>query len=181
MLISKFGATDVLKKLDIYETVIGKKIPDQLRKFLEQYNGGETPNTSFKCNNISSDLKALYGLGNVKYSMDAVKPVELKDNIYLPFGCDSFGNEIAMNLNTGSVVFLNHENGAVKLLTSDLRSFLNICDSKPLNPASIKSVEERERELIQKGRGYIITDALREMWKTEIKKYASIKQEEVSI
>ena len=70
MLISKFGAADIKEMLEAYEDIIGEKLPDQIRRFIEKYNGGETPNTHLKCVDLSSDLKALYFLGKVKYSFD---------------------------------------------------------------------------------------------------------------
>lgn len=181
MLISKFGATDIKEKLDAYEDIIGKEIPSQIREFIERYNGGETPNTQFKCGSISSDLKAFYGLGKVKYSFDKVKPIEVKGIIYLPFACDSFGNELVIDLSSGIICFMDHEKNCITQLANDFRTFIKSCESKAINPSSMKSVEEREADLVKRGRGSIITDALKDMWRAEIDKYSDIKQEEVIV
>ena len=167
--------------LEAYEDIIGEKLPDQIRRFIEKYNGGETPNTQFKCGDVSSDLKAFYGLGKVKYSFDEVRPVEVKGIRYLPFACDSFGNELGIDLSSGTVCFMDHEKDCITQMTNDFCSFIGICVSKAVNPSSIKTVEEREAELVERGRGGIITDALRNMWRAEIEKYSAIKQEEVII
>lgn len=63
----------------------------------------------------------------------------------------------------------------------DLRSFIKICNSEPVSSGAVKSVEQRERELIEKGRGNIITDELRDMWRAEIAKYGAMDLENVFI
>lgn len=181
MFISKFGGTDILNRIDEYEDLIGKKLPVQFRKFLNNYNGGETPNTSFKCNGISSDLKGFYGLGEVKYPLKRENVFESNGIFYLLVALDSFGNEILLDLQSGSVFFRDHENEGIKRLADTLCDFICACESKPINPSSVKSVEEREKDLINKGRGHIITEALRNMWRAEIKKYSSIVTEEVKL
>lgn len=178
MLISKFGtiSKDIISE---FEDVIGVSFPEQYRIFIEKYNGGETPNTCFNINGISSDLKGFYGLGKVKYTLDSIRAEEIKGICYLPIAIDSFGNDILIDLNEGEIFFRNHENGNIKKIESNLKGFINKCESKAINKASIKSVEEREKDLIARGRGSIITDALRDMWRVEINKYGAISQEEV--
>ena len=68
MLISKFG-TISKDAISEYEDVHGIKLPEQYRYFIEKYNGGETPNTSFNLNGVSSDLKGKYGIGKIKFSI----------------------------------------------------------------------------------------------------------------
>lgn len=181
MLISKFGGENIDDKIEILEDVMENNMPEQLQIFLKKYNGGETPNTKFSCNGVSSDVKGFYGVGEVKYSYDDIKALGYKGDVYLPVAFDSFGNEILISLETGIIFFRNHENGGIKKLAVDLREFIKHCESTEINLAARKSVEEREIELIKRGRGNIVTDALREMWKAEINKYASINQEEVNI
>lgn len=181
MLIVKFGAIDVQEKLEAYEDIIGRKIPSLLRKFLEKYNGGETPNTQFTIGNIASDIRAFYGLGKVKYSFDKIKLIKNGGGDYLPFACDSFGNELVIDMLSGAICFLDHEKNCITHVADDFKAFIDVCESKVINPASKKSVEEREADLIKKGRGNIITEALKNMWREEIEKYSSIIQEEVVI
>ena len=73
----------------------------------------------------------------------------------------------------------DHETGSLKKIAIDFNSFIKKCESKRINKGAIKSVEEREKELIARGRGNIITDALRDMWRVEINKYGALSQEEV--
>lgn len=180
MLIAKFKSDDVKDKLNEYEDILGKKLPQQYKDFILKYNGGETPNTNYRVGHTSSDVKALYGLGSVKYSLDAVKLIEKNGISYLPVGCDSFGNELLLELSHGLVYFLNHENDSVEKIADSFKMFIDLCVSEEVNASSVKSVEQREAELIKKGRGNIITDALREMWKLEIERNTSINLEIVS-
>ncbi len=178
MLISKFG-TISKNVISEFEDVIGVTFPEQYRLFIEKYNGGETPHTYFNINGVSTDLKGFYGIGKVKYTLDLIRIEEIKGICYLPIAIDSFGNEILIDLNEGGIFFRDHENGSIKKLESDLKGFISKCESKAINKSAIKSVEERERDLILRGRGKVITDALRDMWRVEINKYSSISQEEV--
>lgn len=179
MLISKFKP--ISKDLIVqFEDVRGIKFPEQYKRFIEIYNGGETPCTSFKLNGISSDLKALYGIGTVKYSLNSVQIEDVNGVCYLPIGMDSFGNDIMIDLSSGAIFFKNHENGQMEKIASELREFISGCKSKMIKKSSIKSMEEREKDLIDRGRSHIITDALKSMWRNEIEKYSSISQEEVN-
>ena len=89
MLISKFASDNVDVRLKEYEKIIGKRLPNQYRQFILKYNGGETPNTSYKINGVSSDLRVLYGLGNEKYPLDLIRTIGNENQEYLAIGCDS--------------------------------------------------------------------------------------------
>ena len=169
MLISKFG-TISKDTITEYEDIHGIKLPEQYRLFIEKYNGGETPKTSFNLNGVSSDLKGMYGIGKHKFSLEMVNIEESHGTSYLPIGIDSFGNEILIDLRDGTITFKNHENEKCRKIANSLKEFFNGCMSQAINRSAIKSVEERERDLIARGRGEIITDALRVMWRAEINK-----------
>lgn len=158
MLISKFGADNIKYKIDSYEKIIGKKLPNQLCKFLEKYNGGETPNTHFSSNNISSDIRAFYGLGEVKYSLDKVKPVVIKNDMYLPVAFDSFGNDIIINLSTGEIYFKNQENDKIKHISNNFNSFIDICESRPVNLNFIESSDDKSNLEKVETRNYFRSD-----------------------
>lgn len=179
MFISKFASKDIEKQIEKYEDKIGKKLPEQYREFLCKYNGGETPHTSFKTDEVASDVKAFYGLENKKYPLNKIKPKEEGNTAYLPIACDSFGNEIILDFVDGEIHFWDHENGKITKLKDSLKEFFDICVSESIKNIAVKSVEEREADLIKRGRGSIITEELREMWRAEIEKNSSIKLEEV--
>lgn len=181
MLISKFGGNGIPDKIEEFEDLIGKEMPNQLRDFLLKYNGGETPNTKFDNGEISSDVKVFWGMGVAQYVYSADMLFEYNENNMLSFATDSFGNAYCIDVITGEIFFSDHEKNTVKKIAEDLREFIGRCKSNGINPSSVKSVEERERDLIKRGRGVVITDALREMWRAEIAKYSLMKQEEVII
>ena len=84
--------------------------------------------------------------------------------------------------NTGKIFFCDHElENEVKCIAENLKSFLKYCKSEKISEASRLSIKEREEALIAKGRGAVITDALRQMWQAEIDKYENMVQEDVVI
>ena len=66
-------------------------------------------------------------------------------------------------------------------LSDSFSQFLQKCKSKEINPRSRRTPEEREKELIEKGKSGNITDGLRKMWEQEYNKYKDMVQEEVSL
>ncbi|MCI7813950.1 MAG: SMI1/KNR4 family protein [Lachnospiraceae bacterium] len=180
MLISKNKSEKEIIDIKVLEAKIGCAVPLELTLFLEKFNGGITPKTSFRLNGISSDVVAFYGIGDLKYSYNDVKILKTDEGTYLPIAFDTFGNIILMDIDRGYIVFQDHESGSsLTVLAPNLKSFINSCKSSPINPASLKSVEEREQDLIKRGRGNIITEELRKLWQEEREKYSKIRQEEV--
>ena len=175
MLISKFEPAEKSEIVSFHPN-----LPNELVRFLEKYNGGETPETKFSINGVSSDIVAFYGIGDVKYSYRDVDMIELQSSKYLPIAFDSFGNQIVISLKSGSIFFYDHERSKLsKELAPNLSAFLSQVESQEINPKHTKSISEREQELINRGRGGNITDALRKLWKKEIDKYSQFHQEEV--
>ena len=176
MLISKFGNATEKSILQL-----SANIPADYKTFLLNYNGGESPETSFSINGVVSDIVGFYGVGNVKYSFNGQSVLELGDNHFLAIAFDSYGNNILLSLSDGTIVFYDHESSALTELAKSFRDFIPLIQSKLVDPKHIKSVEQREQEMIQRGKGERITDSLRSLWKAEIDKYSAIKQEEVQI
>ncbi len=178
--ISKFGINDFDIQIQDYCSERKINIPDSYKSFLKKYNGGLTINTKFEINGIKSDIKAFYGLGDVKYSLNKVDIIEDDKTKYIPVACDSFGNMIVLSLLDDTIYFANHEkSNSVISLNCNLKEFINKCISGGIKPESLKSVEEREADLIARGRGGIITEQLRDLWREEIEKYSSIELEHV--
>ena len=175
MFISKFGTATKDAIHSCYP-----EMPDEMVKFLEKYNGGETPATHFDINGVSTDIVGFYGIGNVKYSFDSITEIHIDDEEYLPIAFDSFGNYIAISIGNGSIVFVDHEqSSSLKKLTDNLPEFISKVKSDPINPNRIKTIEDRERDMISRGRGQLITDELRTLWQKEIDKYSNLNQETV--
>lgn len=180
MLISKFSTDSAEVHIARLEQKCGIALPRKYKNFLRKYNGGYTPKTGFEVGEISSDLRGFFGTGNVGLRFDDLPLSEWVNNNLLPVACDSFGNLVVINLGDGSVHFYDHEEeNNLKYLTTNFEEFLCCCTSEKISSASRRSIKEREETLIAKGRGHIITDALRQMWQAEIDKYDGLLQEEV--
>lgn len=184
MLISKYRTEDIdmEKTVSEFEEKHHLNLPDSYRGFLIRYNGGDTPETKFKSGKVSSDVRYFYGIGNVAYSTQKI--VDLNDLVskqILPIARDSFGNYIALCLSAdsfGSVVFCDHEKGyKVTEIASSFNEFVAICKSKKIKP--VRTIEERERDLIANGFGDMLDDELRRCWQEEIDLYGNIHQEKV--
>ena len=184
MFISKYKTYEMANDLAEFETKNNIEIPTEYRGFLNRYNGGDTPNTSFVLEKEGYEIKAFYGVKSGRYnwstSIDVI-PFIKKD--LLPIAFDSFGNTFAIAIsekNSGKVYFCDHETGnRSKLLSDSFTSFILGCVSKGISPNSYKTVEEREAALIAKGRGDIITDGLRKIWQDEVNFFTSLVLEEV--
>ena len=174
MFISKFGS---INKEDIFD--FNPNLPEEYVTFLEKYNGGETPETSFSVEKESSDIVAFYGIGDVKYSLATVKIITYEGMDFLPIAFDSFGNQIVISMDSGKIGFLNHENRKIEIIAENLKAFFDITKSEKVSDKYTKSISERENDLKARGRESIITDELRKLWQEEIYKYSQIHQEEV--
>ena len=70
MLISRYSNRDVEKRIIEMEENYGIALPEQYRKFLLEYNGGDTPDTSYKAGRASTVVRGFYGFGEVEHSFD---------------------------------------------------------------------------------------------------------------
>lgn len=183
MLIVKNSVENVDELLLTYEKDQGLEFPCQLKKFLIKYNGGSTPNTTIKTKLLSTDVKCLYGFTSMKDSYNNIKCIEKSGIRLLPFGRDSFGNEFAIEIGEDDkIYFIDHEKeNKVIMIFETFKEFISSSVSKMISEASRRTPEERERLLIEKGKGSNITEGLRQMWKEEYDKFINMVQEEVEI
>lgn len=186
MLISKFNNDGIKQAINQFEKEI-VKIPRQYKDFLIKYNGGRTPETTFKINKVSSDLVCFYGLGNTEEYYDYSKIItrssfkEFIEEGYLIIGYNSFGDYILIgvnNENNGKIYFCYHDRPKKHIeLAENFSTFTSKCKSKKIG--YIESVEERKAFLIKNGKEKNITIGLIEMWQEEIDDYANIHQEKL--
>ena len=177
MLISKFGSAKREEILSAYDN-----IPEELLVFFEKYNGGETPETSFSNGQISSDIVGFYGWGDVKYSYNNINTMNIAGTTYLPIAFDTFGNQIVVSFDDGKIFFADHEKeNSIITVAQNFKEFLSYTSSDIINSKHLKSVEEREKELIGRGKSSNISDDLRDLWRKEIEKYSKLNQELVEI
>ena len=177
---------DIEKTVSEFEEKYNLTLPDSYRLFLIRYNGGDTPDTEFRINREDSDVRAFYGIGNVTYSFDKIHDLELLlKKGYLPIANDSFGNYIAIGISTdetGQIFFLDHEKQyRAKKLTDTFKMFIQKCKTNKNIELRTRSIEERERTMIEAGTEAFITDALRKEWAEEIEKYSGKALEHVVV
>lgn len=186
MLISKFDTANVEVFIKEFEAKYSINIPAQYKKFLLKYNGGETPETEFKLNKVFSDLRAIYGFGDLDYysykSLEKAYKFEewISDNM-LPIGSNDFGDEIMLGIgkkNNGKIYFYYHDRPKKYIeIAEDFKSFVEKCKSKKIG--HIRTIEERRTRLIANGNKSDITAGLIEVWQEEIDSYANMHQEEL--
>lgn len=181
MLIAKYGdgSEELVRE---FECKYGIVLDEEYRKFLVKYNGGDTPNTHVGIRGCSTDLRYLFGINAPENIEDNLQIPTFENKLYLPIGVDYFGNYFAVGVSDykGKIFFCDHERGfALKQVADSFSQFLSKCKSEGVNPHAKIPPAEREARLISKGRGHVITDGLREIWKQEYEKYKDMIQEEV--
>ena len=193
MLISKFDTTDIEKKIADFESKHGISLPEQYRGFMLKYNGGDTPETDFKCKRTSSDVRAFFGIGcDDYYSFENLfeKVLAWSDPLpkyikkgFLPIAEDSYGNYILIGIseeNIGQIFFADHEKGGRrKLLTDDFAGFIRSCTTGEIDLSDIETPEAKEQRMIAEGKGDRINDFVRKIWKDNYELYSNLHPEEV--
>ncbi len=184
MLISKFDITNIEERICSFESRYNIELPVVYRKFMHQYNGGETPKTSFKANRKTYEIRAFFGidLGDAAFSMDRVFYLDSFINrSLLPIAVDYFDNYYAINIGdngNGVIFFLNHEKGYKEQKLFDTFKEL-IAASKSAEIGHIRTIEERKQALISNGYGHLLTPEKIAGWQAEINRYKNIHQENV--
>lgn len=172
MLISKFNNEDIENAIQEIENRYGFIFPTEYRIFLQKYNGGKTPDTTFHLQGISSDIQAFYGLGKA----------DMIDNNLFPIAINSFGDYLLIGLygdNTGKIYFCYHDMSKNDIeLSSSLSAFFSCCRSQKIG--HIRTVKERITDMKRLGKGHKITEEKLKCWQKEIDEYSKIKQEKVT-
>ena len=187
MLISKFGTDNIIEDIKDFEDKYKFKFPEQYKKFLIAYNGGETPDSEFRINKIHSDISGFFGLGkadeNYNYSQfEKIGHFQgfLEDSV-IPIGENTFGDYILLGIgeeNNGKVFYRYHDKPKKDIvLTGDFIAFTKKCKSEKIG--NIMSIEERKAMLIKNGKEKNITPDWIEAWQEEIDRYANIQQEKL--
>lgn len=187
MLISKFDTIGIEEKVADLQSQYGIELPEQYRQFLHKYNGGETPETSFRLARVSSDVCGFFGLGvadvyfQLEHYFDCDEITEFVSEGIFPIGKNSFGDLLFIGIkeeHLGEVLFRYHDKpkSLVKLADS-FSDFASKCKSKKIKPC--RSIEER---IAGRKAAGIFDDpplvALQE-WQKEIDRYKNIHQEKL--
>ncbi len=187
MLISRFDTTNAEEKIIALEKQYGITLPEQYRTFLGRYNGGETPETSFRMAGVSSDLIGFFGLGisnagfqlEQYFSYEEISDMTAKGKF--PIGKNSFGDLLFISIqsdSSGEVLFQYHDRDRRYLkLANTFSEFISKCRSKKIKPC--RSIEERLAG--RKAAGIFDPPppiALQE-WQKEIDRFGQIHQEKL--
>ena len=188
MLIAKYlkNDIDIEKEILNFEKKYDILLPSQYKSFLKKYNGGDTPETNIKIKKFTWDVDGFYGIGNVEFRIDKVVEFdELLEKGWLPIANSCLGDYFAIGLNgadKGKIYFLDYGSGyRKKFLTDDLKQFIDYCQSGEIDPCVYETVEEREADLLARGKGANITEGLKEAWQEEIDRFKDMVREEVII
>lgn len=187
MLISRFKNTNIKDKVIQFENDIDIKLPKQFKEFLYKYNGGKTPETSFRLNKVSSDLVCFYGLDETEKFCNFYR-VKKRDSFkeflkegYLLIGHNSFGDFILIGIreeNNGKIFFYYHDRPKKFIeISESFIAFTDRCKSRKIG--HIRSIEERKKDMIENGLGDKITNDSISGWQAEIDEYANIHQEKL--
>ena len=151
MWISKFDTAGIEETLTALQTRYELVRPGEYCAFLRKYNGGETPETSFRLAGVSSDLRGFFGLGisagafALERRFDCGELSALVSGGLFPIGKNAFGDLLFIRTKgtrPGEILFQYHDRGnpPVKLADS-LQDFIARCKSKQRKPC--RSIEER--------------------------------------
>lgn len=189
MLISKFDNQSMDICLEVFEKKYSITLPEKYRKFLMKYNGGETPDTEFRINKISSDIQGFYGLGKADkyYNFSLLEKTgiltKLLTDKMLPIAKNMFGDFIVINVGMGSIggIYFYYHDRPKKFieLTEDFETFIDKCKSKKIG--HIPTIQERKEYMIKLGKGNKITPEKIAGWQAEIDEYKNIHQEKVKL
>ena len=195
LLISKFDTTDIEEHIATFQKELHIKLPEEYMRFIQKYNGGETPHTEFNINGVRSDVRAFYGMGEAKMQYNFQRLIDnhniIKEYIadkMLPIATTVFGDTITIRLKkglgsnkeVGCIFFRYHDEkkNYIKLADS-LSEFAANCQSEKID--HIPTIEERKQAMIKDGLEKKITDDLIRGWQAEIDRLQQIHQEEFAL
>jgi len=143
--------------VDGFETVIGKKLPDDYREFLFNFNGGRPESNEFSvpAQKSAAGINLFYGLlkakewGDLLYQREMLMDRVPKD--VLPIGEASCGNAVCLSLRPdtyGQIFFWDHELEADEgqeatfsnlfLISNSFTGFLSDLEKFDINQVQLK-------------------------------------------
>lgn len=185
MLISKFKTENMEERVSDFEKKYAVDLPKTYRDFIKKYNGGRTPDTTFK-GKIKTDITGFFGFDTEEqWNIENLMVCEIGEDMlqegFLPIAENSWGDYFGICINggdRGSIFFWQHDMpGKGVKIADDFTEFISKSKSEKIG--HIRTIEERKRDMIAVNKGSKITDIKIKMWQQEIDYYAGISQEEV--
>lgn len=118
-----------LKSDAVFETVksvVGKRIPAELKKFIGEHNAATPSIYRFMDGTSERVFGAVLDFNEDESDTDSVFTAikVLNNRRFLPFGIDPFGNYICMDMVDKSIVLWDHETGSYNNVAVSLNDFL---------------------------------------------------------
>jgi len=115
--------------IDDYECLVKYVFGDSFRKCIIKNNGGRPSKKAFDTDKTKErELKSFLSFNHedkeTVWKIYEWNKSELTDK-YIPFGIDNYGNLICFDANNDKIVFLNHENMSVEIITDNFDAFIN--------------------------------------------------------
>ncbi|SCY47516.1 SMI1/KNR4 family protein [Butyrivibrio sp. INlla14] len=157
-------------------------------KFMELYNGGDTPKTVIKVGRKKEGIRAFYGFNVSKkqYSFEAILDLEIGEDLIekkmFPIASNEYGDFYALDCSSemSGVYVIRHDNLESKTrIAESFREFVMNCKSEKIG--HIRTIEERKNDMIAAGLGDTISEIAIRNWQKEIDRYARYYQEKVII
>jgi cell wall assembly regulator SMI1 len=184
LLISKNDTAGVAERIDELEARYRIELPEDYKRFLLKYNGGETPCTTMRSGRSTTRIQHFFAVTDAAaYGICYYEANRYLEDRYLekgvfPIADDSFGNTISIDITDegkGTVYFMDHERGNRRTKVADtFVKFLNKCTSEVL---VMPTIEERTEAFRKRGKE--VDDGWIRTWQEEIDRYAGFQQEEV--
>ncbi len=118
-----------LKNVSVFENIEKDrniKFPEELKKFIIEYNGATPEKYNFMLGNSEKVFGAVLSFNKGESDTDtiftALECIDDKD--ILPFAIDPFGNYICYSIPEKKVVFYEHETNNIISTKYDLSSFI---------------------------------------------------------
>lgn len=185
MLISKFFKKNVEKNIANFEKKHTIDLPKTYKDFLKKYNGGLTPDTTFR-GKVKTDITGFFGFDTeAQWNIMDLMECEIGKNMLqeglLPIATNSWGDYFGIcvsNSDKGAIFFWQHDVRGKKVkIADDFIEFISKAKSEKIG--HIRTIEERKQDMIAANKGNKINDIKIKMWQQEIDYYAGIFQEEI--
>jgi hypothetical protein len=174
---NKNNKVGVAEQIMALEAAYDIKLPEDYKRFLLKYNGGDTPETSIylgKGRGLGeTDVRYFYSVAESDKSFTWLDGLDLLDEYLddslLPIASDTFGNEFVIgvaDVNRGKVYFYDHElQKTTTELASTFTDFVGMCKTEIKR--GVRTFEMRAQSYREK-HGKDADEALQAIWRKQV-------------
>lgn len=115
--------------IDDYECLVKYVFCDSFRKCVIAHNGGRPSKKAFDTDKTKGrEMKSFLSFNKedkeTVWKISEWNKEELTDK-YIPFGIDNYGNLICFDASNDKIVFVNHENSSIEIISDSFDSFMS--------------------------------------------------------